>query len=42
MKVGTLDDIDALDQALPAVELFASHRVKWVGEVSGATQKVAM
>ena len=42
VKVGTLDDIDALGQALPAVELFASHRVKWVGEVPGAAQKVAM
>ncbi|KAI1274678.1 Mss4-like protein [Xylaria sp. FL0933] len=42
VKVGTLDDIDALDEALPKVELFASHRVSWVKEVPGAAQKSTM
>ncbi|KAI0906017.1 Mss4-like protein [Ustulina deusta] len=42
VKVGTLDDINALDAALPAVELFASHRVSWVAEVPGAAQKTTM
>ncbi|KAI0812866.1 Mss4-like protein [Xylaria sp. FL0064] len=42
VKVGTLDDINALDDALPKVELFASHRVSWVKEVPGAAQKTTM
>ncbi|KAI0103978.1 Mss4-like protein [Nemania sp. FL0031] len=42
IKAGTLDDIDALDNAQPGVELFASHRVSWVGEIAGAAQKTAM
>ncbi|KAI1347148.1 Mss4-like protein [Xylaria sp. FL0043] len=42
VKVGTLDDINALDEALPKVELFASHRVSWVKEVPGAAQKSTM
>lgn len=42
IKVGTLDDIDALDKAQPAVELFSSHRVSWVGEITGAAQKTTM
>ncbi|KAI0427910.1 Mss4-like protein [Xylaria sp. FL1042] len=42
VKAGTLDDINALDEALPAVELFASHRVGWVQEITGAVQKSAM
>ncbi|KAK5636306.1 hypothetical protein RRF57_012018 [Xylaria bambusicola] len=42
IKVGTLDDINALDDAKPALELFASHRVNWVAEIPGAVQKTAM
>ncbi|KAI0871759.1 Mss4-like protein [Hypoxylon argillaceum] len=42
LKAGTLDDLDALDAAQPAVELFASRRVGWVGEVAGAEQKAGM
>ncbi|KAI8944480.1 Mss4-like protein [Xylaria longipes] len=42
VKVGTLDDIDALDKALPAVELFADRRVSWVAQVPNAVQKATM
>ncbi|KAI0442759.1 Mss4-like protein [Xylaria telfairii] len=42
IKVGTLDDVDALDNALPAIELFAEHRVSWVSQIPGALQKTAM
>ncbi|KAI3317751.1 Mss4-like protein [Xylariaceae sp. AK1471] len=42
IKVGTLDDADALDKAKPAVELFAAERVGWVGEITGAAQKTTM
>ena len=42
IKVGTMDDIDALDKAKPAVELFAPQRVSWVPEVEGTTQAKAM
>ncbi|KAI0466545.1 Mss4-like protein [Xylaria cf. heliscus] len=42
IKVGTLDDVDALDKALPAAELFTEHRVSWVAEVPGAAQKATM
>lgn len=37
-----MDDVDALDQAQPAVELYAPERVSWVGAVAGAGQKKAM
>ncbi|KAF2966771.1 hypothetical protein GQX73_g6787 [Xylaria multiplex] len=42
IKAGTLDDINALDDALPITELFTNHRVSWVGPVAGATQKAEM
>lgn len=42
IKVGVMDDVDALDQAQPAVELYAPERVSWVGAVAGAGQKKAM
>ncbi|KAI0198175.1 Mss4-like protein [Astrocystis sublimbata] len=42
VKVGTLDDLDALDKALPMIELFAEHRVSWVKGIEGAQQKAAM
>ncbi|TGJ86357.1 hypothetical protein E0Z10_g2421 [Xylaria hypoxylon] len=42
IKVGTLDDANAFDDYAPAVELFTSHRVGWVSEVSTAVQKAQM
>lgn len=36
IKVGVLDDPQALDGARPALELFAPGRVAWVPEVPGA------
>jgi hypothetical protein len=42
IKVGTLDGPDVFDQAKPVLELFASRRVTWVNEVSGADQKKTM
>ena len=42
IKVGTLDDVDALAKAKPTVELFAPTRVDWVKEISGAAQKQTM
>ena len=42
IKVGTMDDIDALDNAKPVVELFAPERVSWVPEVAGAGQVKTM
>ncbi|KAI1100643.1 Mss4-like protein [Jackrogersella minutella] len=34
IKVGVLDDLNALDEAKPVGELFAHHRVAWVPEVA--------
>lgn len=42
IKVGVLDDLNALDDAKPAVELFAPLRVSWVKEVTGAAQNETM
>ena len=42
VKAGVMDDVDALDQAKPAVELFAPERVSWVQEIPGAEQKKTM
>jgi len=42
VKVGTLDSSSALNDAKPAVELFAPERISWVSEISGAAQKPAM
>ncbi|KAI8626413.1 Mss4-like protein [Xylariaceae sp. FL1651] len=42
IKVGTLDDADALDKAKPGVELYTTERVSWVAEVPGAGQKPGM
>ncbi|KAF2272500.1 DUF636 domain protein [Westerdykella ornata] len=39
IKVGTVDDVDALGKARPETELFARSRVEWVREVEGAVQK---
>ena len=42
VKVGTLDAVDALDQAKPMAELFAPERVSWVPEVEGTKQVDSM
>ncbi|KAI1777375.1 Mss4-like protein [Hypoxylon cercidicola] len=42
IKVGIMDDLDALDDAKPAAELFTPHRVGWVQEVPGAVQNSSM
>lgn len=42
LKVGTLDNSNALAEAKPALELFAASRVPWVQAVSGTEQKDAM
>lgn len=42
IKVGTMDDVNALAEAKPVAELFAPHRVEWVNEIPGADQKSTM
>ncbi|XXG95606.1 1 3-beta-glucanosyltransferase gel4 [Hypoxylon texense] len=42
IKVGTLDDLNALDDAKPTVELFVPNRVSWVQEIPGTAQKTTM
>ncbi|KAF2488501.1 hypothetical protein BU16DRAFT_623534 [Lophium mytilinum] len=42
VKVGTLDDFDALKDAKPVVEFFAPERVDWVNAVPGAGQNKTM
>ncbi|KAI1816514.1 Mss4-like protein [Poronia punctata] len=42
IKAGTLDDPDALNIHKPAAELYTQSRIKWVQEVEGAAQKIAM
>ncbi|KAH9993893.1 Mss4-like protein [Xylariaceae sp. FL0662B] len=42
VKVGVMDDPDALAEAEPVAELFAPRRVSWVPEVAGSVQKTAM
>lgn len=42
VKVGVMDDVSALEQAKPAVELYAAERVPWVGRVEGADQLKGM
>ncbi|KAI0888303.1 Mss4-like protein [Annulohypoxylon maeteangense] len=42
IKVGVLDDYEALNEAKPVGELFINHRVNWVPEVPGTAQKSAM
>ena len=37
-----MDDVAALGDAKPQVELYAPERVPWVAEVQGAEQKKAM
>lgn len=42
IKVGIMDDLDAVTKAKPAVELYVPERVEWVSGVSGADQLKAM
>ncbi|WPH01213.1 putative glutathione-dependent formaldehyde-activating enzyme [Acrodontium crateriforme] len=42
IKVGVLDDHNALKDAQPALELFVPERTPWVSSVSGATQLETM
>ncbi|KAK1816612.1 hypothetical protein LTR12_008976 [Friedmanniomyces endolithicus] len=38
IKVGSLDDTKAFDDAKPAIELYAPERISWVSGVNGASQ----
>jgi len=42
VKVGTLDDDQALEKNAPAIELYAPIRPSWVTKVNGADQKKNM
>ncbi|KAL8920769.1 MAG: hypothetical protein Q9208_006099 [Pyrenodesmia sp. 3 TL-2023] len=42
VRVGVMDDAGVLNDAQPAVELYAVDRVQWVPPVAGAEQKQAM
>lgn len=42
VKVGSMDDIDALDNAKPALELYVPERVNWVKGIDGANQLKGM
>lgn len=42
VKVGVMDDINALNDAKPAVELYAPERVSWVPALSGTEQLEGM
>ncbi|KAI2628539.1 Mss4-like protein [Hypoxylon sp. NC1633] len=42
IKVGVLDDPNALEEAKPAVELFSPGRISWVSEQPEAAQNTAM
>ena len=42
IKVGTLDDYDALEDQKPGIELYTPHRPSWVTKVGGADQKQNM
>ena len=37
-----LDDVNALGEAKPGVELYVPHRVAWVSDVPGAQQAQGM
>ncbi|KAF2193709.1 hypothetical protein K469DRAFT_712491 [Zopfia rhizophila CBS 207.26] len=39
IKVGTIDDTDAISKAKPGVELYVSRRVDWVPATEGTEQK---
>ncbi|KAL1594422.1 hypothetical protein SLS60_010182 [Paraconiothyrium brasiliense] len=42
VKIGTLDDANALSDLKPAIELFAPTRIPWVQAIPDAQQKDAM
>lgn len=42
IKVGVMDDTEALDAAKPMLELYAPNRVSWVKPIEGADQKNSM
>ncbi|KAF2417410.1 hypothetical protein EJ08DRAFT_600070 [Tothia fuscella] len=42
IKVGIMDDVEALAEAKPGVELYVAKRVSWVPETRGAEQKEGM
>lgn len=42
IKVGVMDDVNAMEGAKPAAELFVEHRVGWVPETEGAQQTKGM
>lgn len=42
VKVGCIDDINALEDAKPAVKLYARPRVGWLPEVQGVKQNDGM
>lgn len=42
IKVGVMDDPDALGDAKPGVELYTANRVSWVKPTEGAEQKDGM
>lgn len=42
VKVGVMDNADALEQVKPAIELYAPERISWVGKVGGASQLTDM
>jgi hypothetical protein len=42
VKVGILDDQNALEDAAPAIELYVPHRPSWVSGIDGAAQKKNM
>jgi hypothetical protein len=42
VKVGVMDDFNSLEDAKPALELYAGHRPSWVNKIGGADQKKDM
>ncbi|KAK5133512.1 hypothetical protein LTR08_007649 [Meristemomyces frigidus] len=42
VKVGVMDDVEAMNNAKPAIELYAPARVSWVSGVEGADQLKSM
>jgi len=42
VKVGVIDDPNALSDAKPGVELYVGGRVPWVSEIEGTDQKPGM
>ncbi|KAF2801033.1 hypothetical protein K505DRAFT_403623 [Melanomma pulvis-pyrius CBS 109.77] len=42
VKIGTLDDLTALDDLKPGAELFVPRRVPWVTAIEGAQQAQGM